>query len=296
MQTQYRRPTNDPMRKNDNRVTIAAITRAVNISSRYAWPVIVGFLLVTIVSAGYLVRHFAITTDSNKLLSSSLPWRQQEIMLDRAFPQRIDQIIAVIDATTPEAAGEAADALVKDLSSRSDVIRTVTQPDGGEFFARNGILFLTTDEVRRNTAELIAAQPFLGTLASDPTLRGVLRTLSQSIEGIGLGKSKLEDLRPALVAIADALELIAKGKDPAFSWRKLITGRAPEPSELRRFVNIQPVLDFDDLQPGRKATAVIRETASRTRTNARTRGYRYVSPDQSLFRTRNFPRLPTAPP
>lgn len=251
------------MRKNDNRITIAAITRAVNISSRYSWPVIVGFLLVTIVSAGYLVRHFAITTDSNKLLSSSLPWRQQEIMLDRAFPQRIDQIIAVIDATTPEAAGEAADALVKDLSSRSDVIRTVTQPDGGEFFARNGILFLTTDEVRRNTAELIAAQPFLGTLASDPTLRGVLRTLSQSIEGIGLGKSKLEDLRPALVAIADALELIAKGKDPAFSWRRLITGRAPEPSELRRFVNIQPVLDFDDLQPGRKATAVIRETASR---------------------------------
>ena len=251
------------MRKNDNRITIAAITRAVNISSRYSWPVIVGFLLVAIVSVGYLVRHFAITTDSNKLLSSSLPWRQQEIMLDRAFPQRIDQIIAVIDATTPEAADEAADALVKDLSSRSDVIRTVTRPDGGEFFARNGILFLTTDEVRRNTAELIAAQPFLGTLASDPTLRGVLRTLSQSIEGIGLGKSKLEDLRPALVAIADALEFIAKGKDPAFSWRRLITGRAPEPSELRRFVNIQPVLDFDDLQPGRKATTVIRETASR---------------------------------
>jgi len=251
------------MRKNDNRVTIAAITRAVHISSRYSWPVIVAFLLVTIVSVGYLVRHFAITTDSNKLLSSSLPWRQQEIMLDRAFPQRIDQIIAVIDATTPEAADEAADALVKALSSRSDVIRTITQPDGGEFFARNGILFLATDEVRRNTAELIAAQPFLGTLASDPTLRGVLRTLSQSIEGIGLGKSKLEDLRPALVAIADALELIAKGKDPAFSWRRLITGRAPEPSELRRFVNIQPVLDFDDLQPGRKATTAIRETASR---------------------------------
>ena len=251
------------MRKNDNRVTIAAITRAVHISSRYSWPVIVAFLLVTIVSVGYLVRHFAITTDSNKLLSSSLPWRQQEIMLDRAFPQRIDQIIAVIDATTPEAADEAADVLVKALSSRSDVIRTITQPDGGEFFARNGILFLTTDEVRRNTAELIAAQPFLGTLASDPTLRGVLRTLSQSIEGIGLGKSKLEDLRPALVAIADALELIAKGKDPAFSWRRLITGRAPEPSELRRFVNIQPVLDFDDLQPGRKATTAIRETASR---------------------------------
>jgi uncharacterized protein len=253
----------NPMSKSDNLVTITAITWAVRLATRYAWFVILGFVLVAVLSAGYLTRHLAITTDSSKLLSSTLPWRQQQIMLDRAFPQRIDRIIAVIDAATPEAADEAAAALVNDLSPRSDVIRTISRPDGGEFFARNGILFLTVDEVRRNTAELITAQPFLGTLAADPTLRGILRTLSQSIEGVRLGKSKLEDLRPALVAIADALELLAKGKDPAFSWRKLITGRAPEPLELRRFVNIQPVLDFDDLRPGGKATAAIREAVSR---------------------------------
>jgi uncharacterized protein len=251
------------MGKNDDLVTITAITRALRLSTHYAWLVIPVFLLVAILSVGYLARHLAITTDSSKLLSSSLPWRQQQIMLDRAFPQRIDRIIAVIDAATPEAADEAAAALVDDLSPRSDVIRTASRPDGGEFFARNGILFLTVDEVRRNTAELITAQPFLGTLAADPTLRGVLRTLSQSIEGVRLGKSKLEDLRPALVAIADALEHLAKETDPAFSWRRLITGRAPEPSELRRFVNIQPVLDFGDLRPGGKATAAIREAVSR---------------------------------
>ena len=250
------------MSKNNNLVTTTAITRAVHLSSRYSWLTILSFLLVAALSVGYLARNFAITTDSNKLLSNSLPWRQQEIMLDRAFPQRIDQIIAVVDATTPEAAEEAADALVKDLLSRPDLIRTASRPDGGEFFARNGILFLTVDEVRRDTSDLIAAQPFLGTLAADPTLRGILHTLSQSIEGIRLGKTKFEDLKPALSAIADALELLAKGKDPGFSWRRLITGRAPEPSDLRRFVNIQPVLDFNDLQPGRRATAAIREAIS----------------------------------
>ena len=251
------------MSKNYNHVTTTVITRVVQLSTGYAWLIILGFLLVAIFSVDYLVHHFAISTDSNKLLSSSLPWRQQERMLDQAFPQRIDQIIAVIDATTPEATDESADALVKELSPRSNVIGTISRPDGGEFFARNGVLFLTVDEVRRGTAELIAAQPFLGTLAADPTLRGILRTLSQSIDGVRLGKSKLEDIRPALTAIADALELLANGKDPAFSWRRLITGRAPEPSELRRFVNIQPVLDFDELQPGRKATAVIREAVLR---------------------------------
>ena len=111
------------MNNGDDSAAVAAIARLVQLSSRYAWPVILGFLLVAIASASYFTRHFVITTDSNKLLSSSLPWRQQEIMLDLAFPHRIDRIIAVIDATTPEAADNAADALVNELSPRSDVIR-----------------------------------------------------------------------------------------------------------------------------------------------------------------------------
>ena len=108
-----------PMRKDGNPVTIEAITRAVRLSSAHAWLVILVFLLVATFSAGYLARHFAITTDSKKLLSSSLPWRQQEIMLDQAFPQSTNLIIAVVDGATPEAADEAADALVNDLSPRS---------------------------------------------------------------------------------------------------------------------------------------------------------------------------------
>jgi uncharacterized protein len=251
------------MSKTINQLAISATTQAVRLSTRHAWFVILAFLLVAVISALYFTSHFAITTDSNKLLSSSLLWRQQERALDRAFPWRVDQIIAVVDAATPEAAEEAAETLTNDLAGHTDLIRTVSRPDGGEFFARNGILFRSLDEVRRDAKDLIGAQPFLGTLAADPTLRGVLRTLSQSIEGLRLGKTKLEDLRPALTAIADALETLSSGKFPAFSWRKLITGKTAERSELRRFINIQPVLDFDDLQPGRKATAIIREAAAR---------------------------------
>ena len=137
------------------------------------------------------------------------------------------------------------------------------RPDGGEFFARNGILFKSVDEVRSDMAQLIKAEPFLGTLAADPTLHGVLGAISQSIEGVRLGKTTLEGMRPAVTAIADALDSVAQGKHPAFSWRRLITGHAPEPSELRRFVNIQPILNYGDLQPGGQATKAIRATIAR---------------------------------
>ena len=249
------------MKKGGDFAMTAGVSRLVQLSIRHPWAVILASFLVAALCAGYFTRHVAVSTDSKKLMSNSLPWRQQEAAIDRAFPERINRILAVIDAATPEAADQAAEALVNELAPRSDVLRTVERVDG-EFFERNGILFLSLDEVRRNTADLISAQPFLGTLAADPTLRGVLRTLSQSLEGVRVGRAKLDDLRPAFSAIADALQALVDGKTPAFSWRTLIAGRAAKPSELRRFVIIRPVLDFADLAPGGKATAVIREAVA----------------------------------
>ncbi len=237
---------------------IAAIARVVRLSTRHAWIVIPAFLIAAVLAGGYVARHIAINTDSGKLLSSSLPWRQQEIKVNQLFPQRTDLIVAVIDATTPEAADEAADALVNALAGQQDVIRNISRPDGGEFFARDGVLFLSVDDVRRNMDQLIKAEPFLGTLALDPTLRGILGAISQSLEGVRLKKTTLEDLKPALVAIADALDQVEEGHHPAFSWRKLLSGRAFEPSDLRRFVNIQAVLNYGDLQPGGDATKAVR--------------------------------------
>ena len=251
------------MVENDSSPVIAAIVRVVRLSTRHAWVVIPAFLIAAVLAGGYVSRHIAINTDSGKLLSSSLPWRQQEEKLNQLFPQRTDLMIAVIDGATPEAADEAADALVGALANRKDVVRTVTRPDGGEFFARDGILFLSVAEVQRNMDELIKAEPFLGTLAADPTLRGVLGAISQSLEGVRLKKTTLEDIRPAVSAIADALEGVEQGQHPAFSWRRLISGRAPEQSDLRRFVNIQPVLNYGDLEPGGQATKAIRATIAK---------------------------------
>jgi hopanoid biosynthesis associated RND transporter like protein HpnN len=244
---------------------IAAIARVVRLSTRHAWVVIAAFLIAAIVAGGYVARHIAINTDSDKLLSSSLPWRQQEIKLNALFPQRTDLIVAVIDGTTPEGADEAANALANALAPQTNLFRAVTRPDGGEFFARDGVLFLSVDDLRRNMDELIKAEPFLGTLALDPTLRGILGAISQSLEGVRLKKTTFEDIEPAVSGIADALEKVEQGQHPAFSWRRLISGRAPKPSDLRRFVNIQAVLNYGALEPGGEATKAVRATIAELR-------------------------------
>src|SRR3984885_9269697 len=237
---------------------IAAISRVVRLSTRHAWVVIVAFLIAAVLAGGYVARHIAINTDSGKLLSSSLPWRQQEIKFNELFPQRTDLIVAVIDGTTPEGADEAANALATALAPQTNLFRNISRPDGGEFFAREGVLFLSVDDLRKNMDQLIKAEPFLGTLALDPTLRGILGAISQSLEGVRLKKTTLEDIKPAVAAIADALEKVEQGQHPAFSWRKLLSGKALEPSDLRRFVNIQAVLNYGALEPGGEATKAVR--------------------------------------
>ena len=177
---------------------------------------------------------------------------QQEIMTIELFPSGTDQIIAVVDATTPEGALAAAKALSERLASRADLFAS-RRPDGDPFFAQNGLLFETIKEVRRDCDELIRAQPFLGALAVDPSLRGLMGALSQMLQGVRLKEASLDDFARPLALIADALERAAADRDPAFSWRTLITGRAPDKNDLRQFLYIQPKLDYEDLEPGGRA-------------------------------------------
>ncbi|MBV8471814.1 MAG: hopanoid biosynthesis-associated RND transporter HpnN, partial [Hyphomicrobiales bacterium] len=240
----------------------AAIARIAAFSARRWFVVIAGFLLLALASGYYLAENFAITTDADKLLSEKLPWRQQEFKLANAFPQRNDLIVAVIDGATPEGAEAAAKALSERLAPQAELFRSVRWPAGDPFFARNALLFETPAEVDRDSQALIRAQPFLGALAADPSLRGVMTALSQAAQGVRVGEAKLADLQHPMTLISEAIERANAGADPAFSWRPLISGHAPEPSELRQFLFIQPKLDFSALQPGQRSTDAIRAAIS----------------------------------
>src|SRR5438477_7651048 len=129
------------------------------------------------------------------------------------------------------------------------------------FFDREGLLLESTEEVSRTTQALIAAQPLLGAMAADPSLRGLMNTLSRFLDGVSSGSARSDELTPVLVRLAAALEASVAGRSPTFSWRELITGRASESRERRRFILVQPMLDYSALQPGEAATNAIRQAA-----------------------------------
>ncbi|MFZ1078326.1 MAG: hopanoid biosynthesis-associated RND transporter HpnN, partial [Methylovirgula sp.] len=135
-------------------------------------------VLVSGASAYYTATHFAINANTNDYLSMKLPWRQRLAALDKAFPQRNEEIVVVIDGVTPELAGSATTALAAKLRARRDLFETVNQPDTGPYFEQNALLFQPVADVQRTVGGLLRAEPFLAVLSSDPTLRGVAQAFS----------------------------------------------------------------------------------------------------------------------
>jgi hopanoid biosynthesis associated RND transporter like protein HpnN len=240
---------------------MTVIERIVAFCCRWPLAVIALSLLLAGGAIWYTHQNFAINTDSEKLIDASVGWRMRQTQFDKAFPQQSNLILVVIDGVTPELAESAAARLTEKLASDTTHFSQARRPDGGPYFNQNGILFLSLKEVQDTSQQLIKAQPFLGGLASDPSLRGVMSNLSTVLLGVSNGQAKLADVDSALSRFADVFSAAAKGQTDYLSWRSLITGTAPRPEEIRRFIEIKPRLDFNALEPGQQASDTIRADA-----------------------------------
>ncbi|MGO9681214.1 MAG: MMPL family transporter [Beijerinckiaceae bacterium] len=234
------------------------INHAVLYCTRHFRGVIAASLLLAVVSAVYTARHFAIDTDVNDLLSAKLPWRQEEIAFNAAFPQTVELILVDVGAPTPEAAKAAAREVEQGLSKRPDLFRSVRDEFDSPFFRRTGLLFLPPDQIGRFTEQLTNARPLIGQLISNPSLRGLVETLVGSLGYAKHQGKSLDDMGRLLNLAAATLEDIARGHPAEFSWKTLLQGDA-RPSDLHRYIEVWPVLDHDALEPGGKATAAITE-------------------------------------
>ena len=223
-----------------------------------AWLVVAAAILFATAITAYVMSHFAMSTDTYVLLSPKLPWRARETAFNLAFPQKGSNIVVVVDGKTPELSEEAAASLAKSLSTQFEYVR---RPDAGPFWAHSGLLFASTKDVRTVMAQLIKVEPFLGPMASDPSIRGLMKTLSIVLQGVNSGQASLRDLRVPIRTLADALGGLITGKPSYFSWRTLITGGAPDARDLRHLVLVDTALDFAQLEPGKLPTEAIRKAA-----------------------------------
>jgi len=238
----------------------SAISAAVDLCIGRPWWILGWAIALAAASGLYAAKHFAVKTDINALISPDLPWAKRALEYMSKFPQF--GIIVVIDAPTPELAEWASTELTRALLTHRERFLTVSHPGSGKFFQQNGLLFLPTAEVARFTSAVGQADVLIGTLAEDPSLRGILATISMALIGVKRGIVEFGDMAGPLASAANTLEAIEAGKPASFSWQALASGAAAMHADTRRFLQVEPVLDFAALQPGHAATALISRLAS----------------------------------
>jgi hopanoid biosynthesis associated RND transporter like protein HpnN len=211
--------------------------------------------------AWYVAAHISIDSNTGKLVDPNLPWQRAAGDLDRQFPQNKDLLVAVVDGTTPDQAADAATALARSLAARPDLFQYVRQPDLNAYFRRTGMLFMPAATVRDFSDHLISAQPFLGTLAADPSVRGVLDAIDLLAQGALRGEVASAQIDTPLAGVARAAEAALAGRHQPLSWQNLFTGQPAEARDLRHFVLARPVLNFGQVEAAGRAIGAIREAA-----------------------------------
>ena len=251
---------------------------SVAISIRSPWITILVFALLTLASAVYTARNFAINTDISNLIAPGIDWRQREIALEKAFPARAHTILAVVNAPTPELASLAADRLTEQLRGQPALFPEVRRPDGGEFFEKNALLFLPPDELGRTLGQLQQVAPFVSMLARNPNWRGLSQATQGAMIGVQGGRLPLDSLAPVFDRFSKTFEDTLAGRPATFSWQELLTNEKSKPGDLRKFVDILPKLDYSALEPGKQATDAVRQAAVDAKLGAGLPGAR--SPDR----------------
>jgi len=233
----------------------------VGTACRLRWLVIA----LSVATAGYglwySANYLGMNVDTAGMLSRKLDWQMRSEAISQAFPQFSDNILIVIDAATPDMADDAAKQAIAFMRERPKLFHTIYDPEGHPFFRQNGLLYLNMDELTDLADKLAAAQPVLGSLNQDPSIRGLVEMLNLAFDDLLKGNKPPIDMTDALNRISAAIEAQAKAEPKPLSWREVMLGRNAKPSELKHLILIQPAVNFGSLTPAGDAIDALREFA-----------------------------------
>ena len=223
--------------------------------------VLVAVFALAFFAMRYTVDNLSMNTDTEHMLSEELVWRKLDQEYERLFPQYDNNILIVVEAATPDQAGDAAALFYERLQPEQALFEFVYYPNALALFRESGLLYLDTEELQDLSDNLAEVQPFLARLARDPSLRGLLEVLADALDARADGEQV--ELDPVLTRINAAIEALQDGKPYRLSWQELMAGDKPdeaglpgasaEKSAYREFILMQPKLDYGGFFPATPA-------------------------------------------
>lgn len=220
-------------------------------------------VMVTVFASIFLVNNIRIDTDTEEMLSSSLPFRQNTIALDKGFPQFDGLMLIVLDAPDPDTADDTARKLVDEFRQVPDIFSDVFSFDSDPFLRQHGLLYTEVEDLNALADRLIAAQPFIGVLWQQPNLQGLSNMVALLAKAEASDPETVREAVSVLGTMASTAKNVRNGENTRVVWSDVLTGTKSTERTARKLITLKPALNYGSLQPAEEAKDKIFEIADK---------------------------------
>jgi uncharacterized protein len=219
-------------------------------------------LVATAAVLAYSVAHLEMNVDIAGMISDKLRFRRLEKDFTKAFPNLSDTIVVILDADNADLAISSREKLAERLRRETGLFKSVYEPGGGGFFDKNGLLFLSINELEDFGDRMAAAQPLLALLSQDLSLRGLFSVLDKT-----LAQPELQDRRTDLLfdGMSNAFDAATAHRPHTLPWQELMLGKEEASAQRRQFLILRPFLDSTDLSTGEIPLNAVRNAVKELR-------------------------------
>jgi len=183
-------------------------------------------LLATLPLLVYTALNLGINVDTVRVIHPETPSRVALEAFSKLFPILNEAVIVVLDAQTSEQARDAIEELQAALETEPAYYKDVFVPGGGDFFARNGLLYLSLDELDELGDELAEAQPLIAELERDPSLSNLGDLVEEGLDELAVDGSDDERWSKVLDRVRYAIREVNEEYPVPVSWEDLLLGDA----------------------------------------------------------------------
>ena len=220
------------------------------------WWVLALATVATIVSLSYAVLYLGINTNTTEMLAADVPIQEAREHYKELFPQNTDSILLVIECHTPEMAYTVVKTLEDRLKDESEHIKSVYAPVGGPFFEKHAMLYLDPSELETLIDSVAERKPFIEELMRNRNIQGLFAMLSDHYhQAHWMNEPLLDGL---FRRMAEGIQSSLAGLDYVLAWHSVILKNDLNASQTRRFILLQPQLDYQKMLPAEAALRIIR--------------------------------------